>query len=264
MPHRDAHCQPVIRASYQTNQHTSEDAFRPWQEGGFHNIWCSGRERAGRRWGESVSSVLMLVWRFGINTTSCFLSRYRSVSGQSVVSACSLRHRLLTVMLMIFLLVTFVTALAHSLLLCLCPMLTSPVPLFPNPLSPSVHFCPSFSPVHRWEVTTAVRPWIQTSPPTGPLVAVAVKGPGLAPHSPMRVCSITYPTSNSRTTTTTTTISPPATPTARPTQLWVQHSSSLSVTRDVSLSSISCVALISKNSLSVLLIISNQSLSGAH
>ncbi len=188
-----------------------------------------------------------MVWRF-LDQRHVPLSVSMQVSERAVscqyLSAADWRW--LTVMLLMFLTVTFVSALPHSfsVLLCLSPWLTS----FRSPFPPTSCFLfpfpfpilfPSFfpiSPVQRWECTTAVKhqPWVQVLAPIGRLVAVVVKGPGAAPPSAVQVCSITYPTNNTRIST----LSPrtQATPTAQLIQLWVQQMSLFSVSMVVSLS----------------------------
>lgn len=230
-------------------------------DGGFHNIWCSESGREGEKWVENEKKVWELSWsRCGMEILDqhhVLLSLSIQVSERAVSCQClpATEWRLLAVMLLMFLTVTFVTALPHSfsLILCLSPTLTfflslsSPPTscfLFPFPVSILfASFLPT-SPVQQWQLTTAVRqqPRVQAWVPTGPLVAVVVKGPGVAPLSPVQVCSITYPTTNN---THITTLSPRtrATPTARPIQLWVQQISSFSLSLDVCPSLLACLLL---------------------
>lgn len=96
----EACCQPVIRASYQTNQRfCSKNTSQPWQKGVSQHLVLREGEQKGGRWGVSVkrkceNNLVGLACRFVISTTSCFRFWCRSLSGQIVVSACPLTTEL--------------------------------------------------------------------------------------------------------------------------------------------------------------------------
>lgn len=241
MPHWEAHCQPVIQVSYQTNQHfSSKNTSRPRRRAGFTT---SGARREEGREKMSEKKVCEQFW-FSVmeilDQPHVLLSLSIQVSELAVSCQClpAALWRLLAVMLLMFLTVTFVTALPRSSSLLLRLSLTLTSLQFPFPQPPVSLSHPSFLPtsqVQRWEVTTAVR--------QQPLVAVVIKGPGASLLSPVQVCITTYPTINNPCINT---LSPRtrATPTALPIQLWVQQISSFSLSLDVPLSLLCCSHLL--------------------
>lgn len=131
-------------------------------DGGFHNIWCSESGREGEKWVENEKKVWELSWsRCGmeiLDQHDVLLSLSIQVSERAVSCQClpATEWRLLAVMLLMFLTVTFVTALPHSfsLILCLSPTLTFFLSLPP----PNFLFPLSFSRLHFLRVLPSHQP----------------------------------------------------------------------------------------------------------